>query len=119
MRDGKARKGRNYKVSRQRGQLVYYPPPMAQYFAPLGGSTYKVRFMSDQDLLRVLEEIRDNQKLQLERQAHALELQREQFSLVQKQFERAESIQDRAEQIQAKGCTTRSWRVRPWRLSCL
>ncbi len=58
--------------------------------------------MSDQDLLRVLEEIRDNQRLQLERQAKALELQREQFSLVQKQYERAERLQDRAEQIQAK-----------------
>ncbi|MGH8753315.1 MAG: hypothetical protein ACREUJ_05490 [Burkholderiales bacterium] len=58
--------------------------------------------MSDQDLLRVLEEIRDNQKLQLERQAKALELQREQFTLVQKQYERAERLQDRAEQIQAQ-----------------
>jgi len=64
--------------------------------------------MSEQDLFRVLEEIRDNQKLQLERQAKALELQREQFSLVQKQYERAERLQDRAEQIQAKSAI-HSW----------
>jgi uncharacterized membrane protein (DUF106 family) len=53
-------------------------------------------------LIRVLEEIRDNQKLQLERQAEAYALQREQFAVVQKQADRAERIQDRAEQIQAK-----------------
>ncbi|QQS54276.1 MAG: hypothetical protein IPM89_16060 [Candidatus Competibacteraceae bacterium] len=61
--------------------------------------------MSEQDfhrLVRVLEEIRDHQKLQLERQAEALGLQREQFALVRKQTERAERLQDRAEQIQAK-----------------
>jgi len=55
-----------------------------------------------QRLVSVLEEIRDNQRLQLERQAEALALQREQFALVQKQQERAERIQDRAEAIQAK-----------------
>jgi uncharacterized membrane protein (DUF106 family) len=54
-----------------------------------------------QRLIRVLEEIRDNQKIQLERQAEALALQREQFGLVRKQAERAERIQDRAEEIQA------------------
>ncbi len=62
--------------------------------------------MNDQDLqrlIRTLEEIRDNQKLQLERQAETLALQREQFALVQNQSERTERIQDRAEQIQAKG----------------
>ena len=61
--------------------------------------------MNDQDLqrlLRLLEEIRDGQKLQLERQAEALALQREQFALVRNQAERAERIQDRAEQIQIK-----------------
>ncbi len=61
--------------------------------------------MNEQDfhrLARVMEEIRDNQKLQLECQAEALALQREQFALVQKQTERAERLQDRAEQIQAK-----------------
>ena len=61
--------------------------------------------MNEQDshhLIRVLEEIRDNQRTQLERQAEALALQREQFALVQKQTERAERLQDRAEQIQVK-----------------
>ena len=55
-----------------------------------------------QRLISVLEEIRDNQRIQLERQAEALALQREQFALVQKQQERVERIQDRAEEIQAK-----------------
>lgn len=61
--------------------------------------------MNEQDarqLLRLLEEIRDNQTRQLERQAEALALQREQFALVQKQSERAERLQDRAEEIQLK-----------------
>src|SRR5881397_60143 len=61
--------------------------------------------MDDQDLQRmnrVLEEIRDNQRLQLERQEEALKLQREQFAMVQKQSERTDRIQDRAEQIQAR-----------------
>ncbi len=59
--------------------------------------------MSEQDLQRlltVLGEIRDQQKLQLERQAEALALQREQFAMVQRQYERTERIQDRAEAIQ-------------------
>ena len=56
-----------------------------------------------QRLIRTLEEIRDNQKLQLERQAEALALQREQFALGQKQSDRTERIQDCAEDIQAKG----------------
>ncbi|MBI4006712.1 MAG: hypothetical protein HY356_08580 [Gammaproteobacteria bacterium] len=62
--------------------------------------------MNDNDIQRlvsVLEEIRDNQKLQLERQEEALSLQREQFAMVQKQYERAERLQDRAEEIQMKG----------------
>ncbi len=61
--------------------------------------------MNDTDIQRlvtVIEEIRDNQKFQLERQAEALSLQREQFALVQKQYERAERLQDRAEEIQTK-----------------
>jgi predicted GTPase len=61
--------------------------------------------MNDADsakALRLLEEIRDNLKLQMERQAEGLALQREQFALVQRQVERAERIQDRAEEIQAK-----------------
>ena len=52
-----------------------------------------LELMSDIDIQRlvaVLEEIRDNQRLQLERQAEALALQREQFALVQKQYERVD-----------------------------
>lgn len=61
--------------------------------------------MNDNDLQRLaslLEDIRDNQRMQIERQAEALELQRRQFAMLEKQQERAERIQDRAEQIQAK-----------------
>jgi hypothetical protein len=64
-----------------------------------------VRDMNDQDsqrLLRILEELRDNQKVQLERQAEALVLQREQFALIQRQYERHERLQDRAEHLQGK-----------------
>lgn len=57
---------------------------------------------NSQQLIRILEEIRNNQRTQLERQAEALALQREQFALVQQQTERAERLQDRAEQIQIK-----------------
>lgn len=62
--------------------------------------------MNDQDsqlLATLLREIRDHQKLQLDRQTEALALQREQFALVQSQAERHERIQDRAENIQEKG----------------
>jgi uncharacterized membrane protein (DUF106 family) len=55
-----------------------------------------------QRLTSLLEEIRDNQRLQIERQAEALALQREQFELVKRQAERTERIQDRAEAIQDK-----------------
>jgi uncharacterized membrane protein (DUF106 family) len=62
--------------------------------------------MNDQDIsqrmVRILEEMRDNQKIQLERQAEALAVQRETFALVQRQSERAEKLQDRAEQLQTK-----------------
>lgn len=53
-------------------------------------------------IARLLEQIRDQQKLQLERQAEALALQREQFAMFQRQVERNEKLQDRAEEIQAK-----------------
>lgn len=62
--------------------------------------------MNDQDsqlLATLLREIRDHQKLQLDRQTEALALQREQFALVQRQAGRHERIQDRAENIQEKG----------------
>lgn len=52
--------------------------------------------------IRLLEEIRDNQRVQLERQAEALALQREQFTLMRQQFERAERLQGLAEAIQAR-----------------
>lgn len=59
--------------------------------------------MSEPDRLHdLLEQIRDNQQLQIERQQEALALQREQFALFQKQVERTERIQDRAEQLQEK-----------------
>jgi hypothetical protein len=61
---------------------------------------------TDEDLTkctRLLEEIRDNQRIQLERQAEALAIQREQFALVQRQTGRTERIQDRAERLQASG----------------
>ena len=50
----------------------------------------------------LLREIRDNQRLQLERQAEALALQREQFELYRRQFDRAERLQERAESLQAR-----------------
>ena len=62
--------------------------------------------MTDQELqplVNILKEIRDNQKLHLDRQAESLALQREQFALVQRQTERTERIQDRAEHIQESG----------------
>lgn len=61
--------------------------------------------MNDNDtqkLIATLEEVRDNQKLQLERQLEALTLQREQVAMVQRQVERAERLQDRAEKLQSK-----------------
>lgn len=62
--------------------------------------------MSDNDIQRlvsVLEEIRDNQRIQLERQSESLSMQREQYAIVHSQHERAQRIQDRAEAIQEKG----------------
>lgn len=55
-----------------------------------------------QRLVGILEEIRDNQRLQIERQAEALSLQREQFAFIQKQNERTDRLQARAEAIQEK-----------------
>jgi uncharacterized membrane protein (DUF106 family) len=55
------------------------------------------------DAVRLLAEIRDNQKLQIERQLEALALQREQFAIFQRQVERNEKLQDRAEQLQGSG----------------
>lgn len=56
-------------------------------------------------LLVLLEEIRANQKLQLEHQLEALELQRRQFTVFQEQATRAERIQQKAELLQDRGAT--------------
>ena len=61
--------------------------------------------MADQELTRLLTEIRDGQKLALERQAQALELQRAQFELVRQQMERNERIQARAESLQDRSAS--------------
>jgi uncharacterized membrane protein YdfJ with MMPL/SSD domain len=68
--------------------------------------------MNDRDAERVislLEQIRDNQKLQLERQTEALDRQsellarqRQHVETLSKQAAQAQAIQDRAELIQAK-----------------
>jgi len=49
----------------------------------------------------LLRELRDQQRLQLDRQAEALELQRESVAMLRQQFERAEKLQTRAEALQA------------------
>jgi uncharacterized membrane protein (DUF106 family) len=56
--------------------------------------------VESEKLLRVLEEIRDNQRAQIASQHEALALQREQFELVRRQAERTERIQERSERIQ-------------------
>ena len=53
-------------------------------------------------IARLLEEVRDNQKVHLERQAESLSLQKEQFQILVKQHDKAKQIQDRAEAIQDK-----------------
>jgi len=56
-------------------------------------------------LVQLLEEIRDGQKLQLERQHEALLLQRQQFAVFQEQAERTERIQRKAELLQDRGAS--------------
>jgi ribosome maturation protein Sdo1 len=76
-----------------------------QMRATLEGSQWRV-IMTDpeaQQLSSILKKLRDNQKIQLDRQAEALALQRDHYALIQQQTERHEHIQDRAESIQAKG----------------
>ena len=62
--------------------------------------------MSDSEKLeqiaRLLEEVRDNQRTQLERQGEALAIQKEQFQTYLKQQEKAGQLQDRAEAIQVR-----------------
>lgn len=50
----------------------------------------------------LLREIRDNQRIQLQRQAEALEMQRSQFEMARAQIDRAERLQGRAEALQGK-----------------
>ena len=49
-----------------------------------------------QELSILLKEIRENQKLQLQKQSEALEIQQQHVQLIKRQFERAEKLQDRA-----------------------
>ena len=59
--------------------------------------------MTDEpETITLLREIRDNQRLQLERQAEALELQRRQFDMARVQIERAGQLQNRAEALQGR-----------------
>ena len=62
--------------------------------------------MSDTDKLEqiaaLLEEVRDNQRTQLEHQAESLAIQKEQFQVFLKQQEKTSQLQDRAEAIQAR-----------------
>ena len=59
--------------------------------------------MTDQsETAALLREIRDNQRIQLERQAEALDMQRKQHEMARAQLERAERLQNRAEAIQGR-----------------
>jgi ABC-type uncharacterized transport system involved in gliding motility auxiliary subunit len=55
-----------------------------------------------EEIASLLREIRDQQRLQLERQGEALALQRLQFEKYEAQLGRVESINDRAEAIQRR-----------------
>ncbi len=54
------------------------------------------------EIAALLREIRDDQRLQLQRQQESLALQQQQLALVSRQFERAEKLNERAEMIQNK-----------------
>jgi hypothetical protein len=63
----------------------------------------KATAMNEDDAKRLaaaVEELRDGQKLQIERQLEALDLQRQLFAIVQNQAARTERIQDKAELLQ-------------------
>ena len=65
-----------------------------------------------EESIALLRELRDQQRLQLERQAEALELQRESVTMLRQQFERAEKLQMRAEILQSnsgKAMATVKW----------
>ncbi len=62
--------------------------------------------MSDDErfekITRLLEDLRDNQRTQLERQAEALDIQKKQFELFLLQHDKTVAIQNRAESIQER-----------------
>lgn len=61
--------------------------------------------MADEDvakIVRLLEEIRDNQRLQLERQSEVLVLQRRSMDKADAGIADARNLQDRAERIQER-----------------
>jgi len=64
---------------------------------------------AEAETVTLLREIRDQQRLQLERQAEALVMQREHCEIVKRQFERAERLQERAEQLQARSAVVISF----------
>lgn len=53
-------------------------------------------------LLQILGEIRDNQRVMLELQEESMAMRKEEFNMAKAHFERAEKIQTRAEQLQGK-----------------
>jgi uncharacterized membrane protein (DUF106 family) len=57
----------------------------------------------NEEMLSVLQQIRNDQQALLDGQKESLKLQREQFEMARIQFERAEKLQDRAEQLQDRG----------------
>jgi ABC-type uncharacterized transport system involved in gliding motility auxiliary subunit len=57
-------------------------------------------------LIRLLEEIRDQQRSLLDHQREALSLQREHATFVRQQAERNERIQDRSERLQEMSART-------------
>jgi len=74
-----------------------------------------------EQIARFLEEVRDNQRTQLERQAESLAIQKEQFQVFLKQQEKTSQLQDRAEAIQAKSSqlVTRVQRFVPYAMAAV
>jgi hypothetical protein len=62
--------------------------------------------MSDTDkldrIVRLLEEVRDNQRDQLERQAESLAIQKDQYQAFLRQHEKTAQLQQRAEALQER-----------------
>lgn len=53
-------------------------------------------------IIRILEEVRANQQMQLERQAESLSIQKEQFQIFLKQNIKTAELQERAERVQER-----------------